>query len=273
MSDDLHIARLVLQRRELIRVAARHHLPRAVDDGYLLHAGLAQLFAVGAAPAKVPFSTFAVDDTNAQAQRDRDLVYLLAYSAKDESELKAAMGPAARAMVHTCATRPVPHLAEGTRARFRTRICPVVRTGRAGDRPLRVNRKGRTVSREIDAWLAKRLDNWQKEPPRDQAFPFERRGREWLEREGVYTAWLARELGRQDGSVLEAGTRMESFARDPVHRGDRAKVERSGSMQRPNVVLEGIVRVNDADGFRAVLARGVGRHRAFGFGMLLLRPV
>jgi CRISPR system Cascade subunit CasE len=24
--------------------------------------------------------------------------------------------------------------------------------------------------------------------------------------------------------------------------------------------------------FRALLARGVGRHRAFGFGMLLLRP-
>jgi len=30
--------------------------------------------------------------------------------------------------------------------------------------------------------------------------------------------------------------------------------------------------VRDPTGFAALLARGVGRHRAFGFGMLLLRP-
>jgi CRISPR system Cascade subunit CasE len=30
--------------------------------------------------------------------------------------------------------------------------------------------------------------------------------------------------------------------------------------------------VVDADKFAALLARGVGRHRAFGYGMLLLSP-
>jgi CRISPR system Cascade subunit CasE len=270
MSKDLHIVRLVLDRRELIRVAARHRLPYGVDDGYLLHAGLAQLFSKDSAPANVPFLSFAADDTNPRAQADPDRVYLLAYSPVGEAALNAEMGPSRGAMVHTCATRPVPTMAEGTRARFRARVCPVVRTKRVGERPLRVNNKGRTVSREVDAWLAERLATWQDEPPRDEAFPFDRRGREWLDRERVYTAWLERELGRHQGGALEAA-RMESFEREALHRGDSPKVERSGSMQRPNVVLEGTLRVTHPEGFRAMLARGIGRHRAFGFGMLLLR--
>jgi len=272
MSKDLQIVRLVLDRRELIRVAARQRLPYGVDDGYLLHAGLAQLFSKDSAPAKVPFFSFAVDDTNPHAQADRDRVYLLAYSPVGEAALNAEMGPSRGAMVHACATVAVPAMTEGTRARFRARVCPVVRTKRVGERPLRVNNKGRTVSREIDAWLAERLASWQDEPPRDEAFPFERRGREWLDRERVYTAWLGRELARHHGGVLEAGTRMESFERQVVHRGDSPKVERRGTMQRPNVVLEGTLRVADPEGFGALLARGIGRHRAFGFGMLLLRP-
>ncbi len=271
MSEDLHIVRLVLDRRELIRVAARHRLPHRVDDGYLLHAGLAQLFSRDSAPAKVPFTSFAVDDTNPHAQADPDRVYVLAYSPVEEAALTAEMGSSRGAMVHACATRPVPAMAEGTRALFRARVCPVVRTKHVGERPLRMNNKGRTVSREVDAWLAERLASWQEEPPRDEAFPFDRRGREWLDRERVYAAWLGRELGRHHGGVLEAGTRMESFEREAVHRGDSPKVERRGTMQRPNAVLEGTLRVNQPEGFRVMLARGIGRHRAFGFGMLLLR--
>lgn len=272
MTEDLHLVRLVLDRRELIRVATRHRLPHGVDDGYLLHAGLAQLFAKGGAPAEVPLLSFAVDDTNPRALAEADRVYLLAYAALGEDALNAEMGAARGAMVHACATRPVPALTAGTRARFRTRVCPVVRTKRVGGRPLRVNKKGRTVSREVDAWLADRFQSWHEEPPHHEAFPFDRRGREWRDRERVYTTWLGRELGRNDGAELEPGTRMESFQRGAVHRGSSPTVERKGTMQRPNVVLEGTLCVTQPDGFRAVLARGVGRHRAFGFGMLLLRP-
>jgi CRISPR system Cascade subunit CasE len=272
MTEDLYIVRLLLDRRELIRVATRHRLPYGVDDGYLLHAGLAQLFAKGSAPAEVPFLSFAVDDTNPRARAELDRVYLLAYSALAEGALNEEMGPARRAMVHACATRPVPVLAAGTRARFRTRVCPVVRTKRVGDRPLRVNKKGWAVSREVDAWLAERFQSWQEQPHDHEAFPSDRRAREWHDRERVYVKWLGREVGRSEGAELEPGARMESFQRDAVHRGGSPRVERKGTMQRPNVVLEGTLRVTQTEGFRAVLARGVGRHRAFGFGMLLLRP-
>jgi CRISPR system Cascade subunit CasE len=43
--------------------------------------------------------------------------------------------------------------------------------------------------------------------------------------------------------------------------------------RRPDATFRGTLRVDDPARFAAAaLARGVGRHRAFGFGMLLLRP-
>ena len=41
---------------------------------------------------------------------------------------------------------------------------------------------------------------------------------------------------------------------------------------RPDVVFAGRLRVTEPAAFGAWLGRGVGRHCAFGFGMLLLRP-
>ena len=40
----------------------------------------------------------------------------------------------------------------------------------------------------------------------------------------------------------------------------------------PDALFSGELTVHDPEGFAALIARGVGRHRAFGFGMLLLRP-
>jgi CRISPR system Cascade subunit CasE len=48
--------------------------------------------------------------------------------------------------------------------------------------------------------------------------------------------------------------------------------EDAGRIERPNAVLEGTLTVGDPDAFARLLARGIGRHRAFGFGMLLLKP-
>ena len=37
-------------------------------------------------------------------------------------------------------------------------------------------------------------------------------------------------------------------------------------------MVHGALTVTDPDAFAALLARGVGRHRAYGYGMILLRP-
>jgi len=40
----------------------------------------------------------------------------------------------------------------------------------------------------------------------------------------------------------------------------------------PDAVFKGVLQIHDADAFNRLLRRGIGRHRAFGFGMLLLKP-
>jgi CRISPR system Cascade subunit CasE len=38
-------------------------------------------------------------------------------------------------------------------------------------------------------------------------------------------------------------------------------------------LFSGQLQVNDGDAFARLVTSGIGRHRSFGFGMLLLRPV
>ena len=40
----------------------------------------------------------------------------------------------------------------------------------------------------------------------------------------------------------------------------------------PEVIAGSTLIITDPTAFRVALARGIGRHRAFGFGMLLLKP-
>jgi CRISPR system Cascade subunit CasE len=44
-------------------------------------------------------------------------------------------------------------------------------------------------------------------------------------------------------------------------------------LDRPQALVKGVLNIADSDAFNRLLARGIGRHRAFGYGMLLLRPV
>ncbi len=58
---------------------------------------------------------------------------------------------------------------------------------------------------------------------------------------------------------------MVDFERRNVLRGGRAH-------EGPDVTWHGELTVLDGDKFAARLAAGVGRHSAYGYGMLLLRP-
>ncbi|MEO0323671.1 MAG: type I-E CRISPR-associated protein Cas6/Cse3/CasE [Myxococcota bacterium] len=100
----------------------------------------------------------------------------------------------------------------------------------------------------------------------------------------AYAEWLAErvapaaELERTGDEAL-----LRRFRRTRVLRGRSAAEERSGKgsakgrghrgrgIEQPEALMVGTLRVMDRPAFAALLARGVGRHRAFGFGMLLLR--
>ena len=85
-------------------------------------------------------------------------------------------------------------------------------------------------------------------------------------REDVYGEWLAQEFQRRRGAKLEE-TRLQSFQRVRVIRGLHSR-----AIEGPNAIMRGTLTITDPADFATLLARGLGRHRAYGYGMLLLRP-
>ncbi|CAG0994879.1 hypothetical protein MYXO_02623 [Myxococcaceae bacterium] len=86
-------------------------------------------------------------------------------------------------------------------------------------------------------------------------------------RADIYRQWLARQLG--DAARLEDFT-LDGFGNVRLLRKAGGAGRRD--FQRPQALLGGILQVQDCETFNALLPRGIGRHRAFGYGMLLLRP-
>lgn len=85
-------------------------------------------------------------------------------------------------------------------------------------------------------------------------------------REDVYTDWLREQFRRRGGAALDSAS-LASFQRTRV-------VRRRGSrpIEGPDALMSGLLTITDGEKFAQLLARGIGRHRAYGYGMLLLRP-
>jgi CRISPR system Cascade subunit CasE len=91
------------------------------------------------------------------------------------------------------------------------------------------------------------------------------------ERAMVYHAWLKRQLEPAttlQSLNLDGFTRVNLTRRAAAPGGGRRLV----TIERPRALVSGVIVVRDPAEFAVLLARGVGRHRAFGFGMLLLKP-
>ena len=94
----------------------------------------------------------------------------------------------------------------------------------------------------------------------------------------VYERWLAEQLQR-DGACRVREVQVAGWQLTPVYRkagavrGQDGARRGTANLTLPQADFTGVLEVLDADRFQALLARGVGRHRAFGFGMLRLgRP-
>lgn len=135
----------------------------------------------------------------------------------------------------------------GRRVGFDVRVCPVHR--KASDGPKHARGK------EVDVFLSRCRE----------AGPTVR-----VDREEVYRAWLAERL-REGGAAL-VDVRMLRFRRTKLLRQTHgAKAREAKLVERPDAFLRGTLEIEDPQRFATLLARGIGRHRAFGFGMLLLR--
>ena len=136
-------------------------------------------------------------------------------------------------------------------------FAPVLSPGARLDFALRANatrmkRGGRRVDVVMDALHD--LPKGTRAPERMAAAA--REGRAWLERQGVAAGF----------SVLAAGVGDYSTEVLPGYRGPRKGQPQFGIMD-----LSGRIEVTEPDAFLAGLARGFGRAKAFGCGLMLIR--
>ena len=192
---------------------------------------------------------------------------LYGYGAADAEALRDAVGtfadplqlriiPAAR-----IASKPMPmEWQKEKQLGFEIRIRPVVRLERDTSRiPSDVQRSfkegGLREGKECDAFLYEAIRHPEK-------------GTMKRTREQVYGDWLDGQLHRRGGAELDRdSTKLTAFQRTRAHRSPRRR-----HSEGPDAVMRGVLKVTDSDDFNRLLVNGIGRHRAYGYGMLLLRP-
>jgi CRISPR system Cascade subunit CasE len=282
----LNMLHLPIELPTLFALGRRHGLVKdawSVDLGYLVHALFAEMFGESAPkPFDIQDQRNAADqDKAAGPDESGRLLSVLAYAPIDHSTLAARAAIDQGAIVwHAARTRQMPAFDTGTRLGFRLRACPAVRVGKQHPRL--------APGAEVDPYLAlvqRNLAEAMRLAPTDSEKALRPAVlRETAAREVVYREWVEARVGA--AATLEAtrltGLRDARLWRKGVPQTEpartmhgRARASRDGRavIGRREAVFEGTLRVADPALFAALLARGVGRHRAFGFGMLLLRAV
>lgn len=245
MEVSLHLVHLPLDLPRLGRWAGERGLVRAgaYDEGFTLHKLLTESFGRGALqPFRLmPAAGGRSASLYAYAVRAAEALVAIAREVAPPEHLDVLDLGRLRA-------KPMPEAwSAGRRLAFDVRIRPVRRSDRDGDRRRAVER---------DAFLHEALAL----PPRTM----QERGRT---RERVYGEWLAEQLARDGSAALVGDARLARFRR---HRAIRADGRRGP--EGPDAVMHGELEIEEPQAFTRLLARGVGRHRAYGYGMLLLRP-
>lgn len=149
-------------------------------------------------------------------------------------------------------SKQMPILRTGRRIGFHLRACPVARISKEKIG----NEAGKDV--EVDAFLAK----------------CRAVGKEIsLSREVVYLDWLRTHLSdtSKTGVNLVRVT-LASMCRERLFRRTQGAERKVHRIERPDVRFEGDLIIKDGACFLDFLGRGVGRHRAFGFGAMMIVP-
>jgi len=98
----------------------------------------------------------------------------------------------------------------------------------------------------------------------------DRQGAQAAPRAAVYSQWF---IAQWKGAVhFEHVQLLGMTSRSRMLRRARNGANRLRVVERPQALFGADVEIADPERFAALLARGIGRHRAFGFGMILLSP-
>lgn len=240
----LHLVRLSVKTSHLYTKAKFLSLPiRQSDLGYVVHCYLQSVFG-GRGPKPFAFEGGEGSWTRVLGYSRHGAEDLIdqARSFSDPLDYSACDW-------ETFASKPMPERwNEGRELDFEVRVCPVVRRS--------AGRDGGRRGPEIDAFLHECSRGGETDS---------------LDRERVYLNWLSREFGREGAARLLTAS-VERFQLARLLRRSAGDGRKAMTIDRPDVLVSGRLQVQSPEGFTLLLARGPGRHRAFGFGMLLLRP-
>ena len=240
----VHLVELPVSLKQLHIWAARRLGRAAGDEGLALHHLLGEIFGPAVLqPFRLMIAPRAMHGT-IYAYTEHDATYL-------QAQARSVMMPDHAAVIALDRLRSLPRPQSawqaGQRLGFDVKARPVVRLAAdmAG-----LNEAGQPVSHakgaEIDAFLSAAL--------RGVA----------TDRADLYLDWLAGKL--QAAAQLDRScTRLAAFERSRVYRNGKP-------IEGPDATFHGTLTVTDPVAFGELLARGIGRHRSYGYGLLLLRP-
>ncbi|MBF0175489.1 MAG: type I-E CRISPR-associated protein Cas6/Cse3/CasE [Magnetococcales bacterium] len=238
MVEPFYMIQLQLPARLVFQTLPDAHARISSDDGYRLHALLVGLF--GEASPKPFWFRQSGRQVEVLGYANQDAGALM-----DQARLFGAPALVTELEGHLHA-KPVPTIPVGQRLGFQVNVLPTVRT---------CNRFVQRKGAEMDAWLAASLAHEEGSPA--------------LDRGVVYMNWFRAAMERQGGMRLET---ISLHAMRGVQLARRRRDRSFARVEQREVVFHGTLETTDAELFRALLRRGMGRHRAFGFGMLRLAP-
>ena len=253
----LNLIYVPIDMQEFNRWAGQRRLIRrgTFDEGFALHVLLNGMF--GKSIIK-PFRLFSSSHHRAAT--------LYAYTNTDKEELQQladfSATPDCQVVLNPekiLSKRMPTEFSSGQRLGFDVRVRPVRRI----QSELPDQKSGRTIAKgsEVDAFLIRLFHRIEDGVGEAQVIDSHR----CESRENIYFEWLAERLG--DSAQLKQGEcRLSAFHRSRVVRGDGVGPE------GPDATLHGTLSVKDPIEFSNIIRKGIGRHRAYGYGMLLLRP-
>lgn len=246
MNEPLYLMHCVPDLARLTLWAQRHGwLTRQGDLGYALHALLRSAFG-DMAPQPFAYQGERAGLLGYTRHAPESLADAAALALPD---VAAALGLQAGPMCPGLSVRAMPsHWRSGQVLGFEVCLRPTQRNGRSG------------LERDVFLCAVEQPRSPDAAPP---------------QREAVYLDWLAAQFTRHAGAKVLDASVTGFMLSDVVRRqqagagnGERAKRHIGG----PEARFAGLLEVDDPQAFAAGLARGLGRHRAFGFGMVLLKP-
>lgn len=230
--SSLHLLRIPVRVPQLLRFAAEHSITQ--EDENLGYTLHAWFAALFGAASPKLFRCF--------DRRHEVLAYAYTDAATLMQHAQAFASPLAWAALdaHGMASKPMPDAWQpGQSVRVEVLTCPVTRHG----------------DEEKDVYL-RALDRLGDAAPK---------------RGEVYLAWFANQWA--GAARLEHIELLGMQAQSTLLRRDRSQGRnRLKRVQRPQALFVANATVENGERFAALLARGIGRHRAFGFGMVLLAP-